>query len=54
MTSKWDLFWDLLHGLWIIALYIFILLAILRKDWAEATMWLVWLIFDHIKTREAA
>ena len=54
MTSKWDLFWELLHGLWIGAVYILIVLAMWRKDWTETTMWLAWLIFDRMPKREAA
>jgi hypothetical protein len=53
MISKWDIFWEFLHGLWIIAIYILILLAMWSKDWAEATVWLAWLIYDRIAKPEA-
>lgn len=52
-TRNSELLWELVHQLWIIAAYFFILYAIWRKEWQEATMWLVWLIYDRMPKRAA-
>jgi hypothetical protein len=54
MRTKSELFWELVHQLWIIAAYCFVMYAIWRKEWAEATFWLVWIAFDRMPKKEGA
>jgi len=45
---KWKLFFTVAGIVWKIALWYFILDAISRKDWPEATCWIAFLIYDRI------
>jgi RsiW-degrading membrane proteinase PrsW (M82 family) len=56
--TKWDLLWTALWGLvdvlFVVACYIFMVHAMLKKDWAAGTFWLAWLVLREVqKIREA-
>jgi hypothetical protein len=39
---------EIVHGLWVGVLLILVLFAVWDKQWSEATMWLVWLIYSEL------
>lgn len=53
MKTKTQLIWELLGHLCTLAAYCLIAYAAYRKEWGEATMWLVWLILDRMPRRSA-
>lgn len=46
-----ELIWELLASLFTLALLGFVCYAIYRKEWGEATIWLVCLILDRMPRR---
>jgi hypothetical protein len=47
-NMKFNDVFKIVHELWVGVLLILVLFAVWDKQWAEATMWLVWLIYSEL------
>lgn len=45
---KFEDIWKIINEIWIGVLLILLLFSVWDKHWAEATVWLLWLIYTHL------